>query len=61
MTWGELERLIRKAGWKLYSHGSRHDLYVHPTIPKIIQIGRHKSQEVATGTANKILKDAELK
>jgi len=61
MTWSELERLIKKAGWKFSHHGSRHDEYVHPTIPIAIQIERHKSQEVKTGLLNKILRDAGLK
>jgi predicted RNA binding protein YcfA (HicA-like mRNA interferase family) len=61
VTWSELERLIKKAGWVLDHHGGRHDEYHHPTIRKSIQIERHKAQEVASGTLNKILKDAGLK
>ena len=61
MTWSELERMIRKAGWRLDSHGGDHDAYYHPTIRKVIRIERHKSQEVRTGLLNKILKDAGLK
>lgn len=61
MTWAELERQIKKAGWRFDSHGGNHDNYIHPEKPAIIQIGRHKSQEVATGTLNQILKAAGLK
>lgn len=61
MTWAELERKIKKAGWKLDHHGGDHDHYAHPDKPYSIQIGRHKTQEVAAGTLNKILKDAGLK
>ena len=61
MTWGELERLVKKAGWKFDRHGSRHDEYVHPTIPITLLIERHKSQEVKTGIMNRILKNAGIK
>ena len=62
MTWGELERKIKKAGWKLDFHGGEHDQYYHPNIPGVyLQIGRHKKKEVATGTCNAILKQAGLK
>jgi len=61
MTWSELERRIKKAGWKLDHHGSRHDAYVHPTRTGVIQIERHWSQEVKTGLLNRILRDAGLK
>ncbi|MEG1514563.1 MAG: type II toxin-antitoxin system HicA family toxin [Clostridia bacterium] len=61
MTWSELERLIKKAGWQFDHHGTRHDEYIHPEIMGVIQIERHKSQEVKTGLLNKILKDAGMK
>lgn len=61
MTWSELERLIKKAGWVFSHHGGKHDEYIHPTIPKAIQIERHKSKEVKPGLLNKLLKDAGLK
>ena len=61
MTWAELERIVKKAGWKKGDDGGRHAYIYHPSNPDCkIAFGRHKSQEVPTGTAQKILKDAEL-
>ena len=61
MTWGELERKIKKVGWYFDHHGGDHDQYAHNTIPGFLPIGRHKSKEVPTGTLVKILKQAGLK
>ena len=61
MTWAELEKRLKKVGWQLYDHGKEHDRYRRPGNPGYIQIGRHKTQEVPSGTLNKILKQAGLK
>jgi predicted RNA binding protein YcfA (HicA-like mRNA interferase family) len=61
MTYAELERMLRKAGWKKNEEG-RHPKMYHPDKPGIhIPFSHHKTQEVATGTLDKILKDAGLK
>jgi len=61
MTFAELERKLKKAGWKK-GEGTKHSYMYHPDSPGLqILIGRHKSQEVPTGTLRKILKDAGLK
>jgi len=62
MTWAELEKMLRKAGWKKGDDGGKHAYIYHPSNPNYkIPFGRHQSQEVSTGTANKILKDAGLR
>ena len=54
----DLDRELKKAGWKI-KHGSSHDLAVHPLQPdKTIPIPRHK--EVKEMTAKAILKQAGL-
>ena len=56
MKWSELKRIAIKYGWVLRRHGSRHDIYAHPEKDYYIEIGRHESEEVKNGTANKLLK-----
>jgi len=61
MTFAELERKLKKAGWKR-GEGAKHACMYHPDNPgHQIPVGRHQSQEVPTGTLHKILKDAGLK
>jgi len=62
ITWSELERKLKKAGWKKSDDGGKRAYMFHPSNPKDkIPFGRHPAQEVKTGTADKILKDAGLK
>ncbi|MDY2943376.1 MAG: type II toxin-antitoxin system HicA family toxin [Paludibacteraceae bacterium] len=56
MKWSELKRIAIKRGWTLRRHGGRHDIYGHPDKDYYIEIGRHESEEVKNGTANKLLK-----
>lgn len=60
MKFSELYRLLESKGWVLKST-SKHHKYVHKDFKFPIPVGKHKSQEVPTGTLNKILKDAGLK
>ncbi len=61
MKTNEIVRMLKKDGWYLYRNGAAHDIYRHPTKPGQIAVPRHGSQEMATGTVNKILKQAGLK
>jgi predicted RNA binding protein YcfA (HicA-like mRNA interferase family) len=61
MKFAELQRKLEKEGWYI-ARTAKHHIYVHPDKPGVqIPIGKHKSEEVATGTLNKILKLAGLK
>jgi len=60
MTPQELIRKITAVGWYLWDHGGRHDKYRHPTRIGTLIIERH-TKDIATGTLNKLLKDAGLK
>jgi Predicted periplasmic or secreted lipoprotein len=57
----ELEKLLKKNGCILTQHGKKHDEWYSEKTRKKFRIPRHPSKEVATGTAEKILKDAGLK
>lgn len=61
MKTGELKKMLKKAGCYKVSEGGRHEKWYSPKTKKYVRVGRHDSQEVATGTANSILKDAGLK
>lgn len=55
MKKSELERRLRSQGCYLESHGKRHDKWVNKKTGVFEFIPRH-ANEVATGTASKILK-----
>jgi predicted RNA binding protein YcfA (HicA-like mRNA interferase family) len=61
MTVAEFIRYLQKQGIRLRAHGKRHDVYWNPTNGAEVQIPRHRSQEIKTGTKDKILKDLGLK
>lgn len=52
----ELRKRAEKKGWRFERHGGNHDIYSHPDKDFTIAIGRHDSQEVPTGTFNKLKK-----
>ena len=62
MKYSELEKKVRKAG--CFDTGEQvngHPLWHSPTTGMDFQMSNHRSEEVATGTLNKILKSAGLK
>lgn len=61
MTHSELVKKLKKGGCTLTQHGTNHDEWYSPITGNTFQVPRHPSKEVATGTANRILKDAGLK
>ena len=62
MTWGELIRRLKAAGFEEQRQGKgSHRQFVHPQSGKVITIAVHTKKEVGTGLANRILKDAGLK
>jgi predicted RNA binding protein YcfA (HicA-like mRNA interferase family) len=61
MTVAEFIRYLQKQGIRLKEHGSRHDVYWNPKTGAQVQILRHWSQEIKTGTKERILKDLGLK
>ena len=57
MRTGELKKKLRKAGCYKIREGGNHEIWYSPKTETAFSDG----QEIATGTANKILKDAGLK
>lgn len=61
MKVSEITKRLKKAGCYLTDHGARHDEWYSPITNKYFRVPRHPSQELTTGTANSIMKDAGLK
>lgn len=60
MKFLELQRKLERDRWYIKRTGDHH-IYVHPTKPGIIPVGKHGTKEVPKDTANNILKMAGLK
>ena len=61
MKVSELKKLLRKGGCQHVGEYEGHERWYSPLTGKSFPIPRHNSKEVATGTVNRILKDAGLK
>lgn len=61
MKTSELKKILKKGGCYIIRNGKRHDIWYSPKTGNELQVPRHDSKELATGTANDILKDAGLK
>ncbi len=61
MKTSELVKILKKNDCCLTAHGKEHDEWYSPITEKYFRVPRHGSKEIATGTANRILKDAGLK
>ncbi|MBR1440274.1 MAG: type II toxin-antitoxin system HicA family toxin [Lachnospiraceae bacterium] len=61
MKISELVRILKKNGCRFVEHGKEHDVWYSPITGKKIRVGRHSSQEIPTGTANRILRDAGIR
>ena len=57
MKASELARLAKKNACYIKRHGSEHDIWINPKTGKTARIPRHQSKEVASGTAQSIIKD----
>jgi predicted RNA binding protein YcfA (HicA-like mRNA interferase family) len=61
MTIAEFIRYLQKQGIRLKEHGAKHDVYRNPETGDEAELPRHRSQEIKTGTKERILKDLGLK
>lgn len=59
MKFKELEKLLKKAGWILYSTRGSHFYYVHPHQPNKVTDPNHKG-DIPIGTVKAIFKQAGL-
>ena len=61
MKASELAKLAKKHGCHIKRHGAEHDIWINPKTGNTARIPRHQSKEVATGTAQNIIKDLGLR
>jgi predicted RNA binding protein YcfA (HicA-like mRNA interferase family) len=57
----EAIRLIEEDGWRLHSTHGSHRQYKHPIKPGRVTVAGPLSDDLAPGTLNSILKQAQLK
>ena len=61
VTWGELIRRLKAAGFVEHRRGKgSHRQFVHPERKTVITVSVHTKKEVGTGLAHRILKEAGL-
>jgi predicted RNA binding protein YcfA (HicA-like mRNA interferase family) len=61
MKVSELTRLAKKRGCYIERTGREHDIWINPKTGRTSPIPRHKSKELATGTAESIMKELDIK
>jgi len=61
MTVREVIKMIETDGWYLVVVRGSHRQYKHPSKPGRVTIAGHPSHDLAPGTLNSILKQAQLK
>jgi predicted RNA binding protein YcfA (HicA-like mRNA interferase family) len=57
----EIIKLLKADGWCLVATKGSHQQYKHPTKPGRVTIAGHPGDDLAPGTLNSILKQAQLK
>jgi predicted RNA binding protein YcfA (HicA-like mRNA interferase family) len=57
----EIIKLLKADGWYLVATKGSHQQYKHPTKPSRVTIAGHPGDDLAEGTLNSILKQAQLK
>ena len=59
MTWGELMRRLKAAGFVEPRRGNgSHRQFVHPDNGRVVTASVHTTKEVGTGLARRMLKEA---
>ena len=58
LTFSELKKILKKNGCYFLRNGTSHEIWYSPITKQQFPVGRHDSQEVRTGTYNKIKKEA---
>lgn len=61
MSYSELERILKSAGCTVNREGKRHTIWYSPLTDQKFPVGRHKNEDVKSGTLKSILQAAGLK
>ena len=57
----DIIRALKADGWHLVATKGSHRQYKHPTEPGRVTVAGHPNHDLAPGTVNSILKQAQLK
>lgn len=57
----EVLRMLDQDGWYLVATSGSHRQFKHPTKPGRVTVAGHPNDDLAPGTLNSILKQAQLK
>lgn len=60
MTFFEVQKRLKKAGWKVKDQKGSHVQMIHPTRPGKITIPKHGKKDIKPGTLKAIWKHAGL-
>jgi len=58
MRYSELEKLLTKSGCYILKEGASHRIWYSPATGQKFPVGRHKTEEVPTGTLKSIKRAA---
>ena len=58
MKFSELKKLLRANGCIMHHEGTNHEIWYSPITKKTFPVGRHRTEDVATGTLKAILKQS---
>ncbi len=61
MTYSELKKQLKKIGCRFDHDGKRHEIWYSPITGEYFPVGRHKTEEVKSGTLKSIKEAAGLK
>jgi len=61
MKYSELEKLLKQAGCSVLKEGANHTIWYSPVTGQKFPVGRHKTEDVPTGTLRSICKAAGIK
>ncbi len=61
MKFSELKKLLKKNGCKFDHDGKKHEIWYSPITGNYFTVGRHNSQDVASGTFKAIMEQAGIK
>lgn len=58
MKYSELEKIIREAGCYVLKEGANHTIWYSPITGQKFPVGRHRTEDIPTGTLKSIKKAA---
>ncbi len=60
MTFRQVEKILRKAGWRCVRQNGSQYQYRHPNSPNLVSVHRHGSKDISIGVLKDIERDTGL-